>query len=91
MAIRIVRRRFCFRISRIFPDVFPDVSNFLPDIFSFFPDVFIGPRLLFSLFPDMFSGFRVIVAVNRHPSRSSLKSISGHASRARWTPEPKPL
>ncbi len=43
------------------------------------------------LFPDGFTAVWLTVAVNRHPTRSSVKSISGHASNARLMPEPSPL
>ena len=37
-----------------------------------------------------FHSFRWTVAVNRHSSRSSVKSICGHSSRERIIPEPRP-
>ena len=39
---------------------------------------------------DLFSAFRWTVTVNRQPSLSSVKSISGQASSARLMPEPIP-
>jgi len=66
-------------------------SNIRSSVFTeLFGELFGEPSVLTDTISELFTVFRCTIAVNRQPSRSSIKSISGQASSARLIPEPRP-